>query len=672
MAYIVGRDEKYTSIEKAVTVANGLDSTATTSYIVSVYVDSNKDVVTISNSFTINSNVTLLIPFVDAADNKTTPTRSTKTPDKDNEYAQVTTLDKATLKKTVVVNSNVTITNNGTIEIAGELSGGSGGQNYAGQTAGRYSEIIMSPNSKIQNNKTIECYGYINEGTYNAATKTITRKYAETNGGKIVNSGAYFGMPFVLRDYRGGSAMKAIYDKMDDLRISAFNQIELMNVNCEISFDASSKLVAYANLYTSKKDIIGSIGIPAQMNSTDIRFIGAKNGDEFYLIEPSNDNFLLVAHRDMTSQINNVQIYGGAKTNSMSLNVTIVGMPINVSTEKVFFPLSFRHRISLLAGNKVSNPSFTMDQRFKIMPGSSFYVGKGATLNVNELAVYKRSDFDDTGSKVGGQKYPTKYPGDGSLIGDGRLIVDGTLNANSLSGYCEVTKADAVTNIKNSTSLTLYEAKTNDGTSLTESYTIPTKLSLNHLDRYHGTTFSEETDLATGTYTSIQRSEDYGFITDGTLYEIKYHVINAISGFDENKVIPQSTGVSRKTSEKINYPTYQNNEYVCKGVYFDGEKSKEVTVLDSSSLNYLDSEKYINLFVEWTLRTSNMAVYSFENINGNHELINSSIKIGDDGSFTVANPENCGSYNVDVLETSRIHHELKSWKIVDPTGQYDD
>ena len=665
VAYIVGRDEKYTTIEKAVKVANALDPTAKTSYIVSVYVDSNKDVVTISNSFTINSNVTLLIPFVDAVDNKTTPTRSTKTPDKDNEYAQITTLDKATLKKTVVVNSGVTVTNNGTIEIGGELSGGSGGGPYAGQTAGRYSEIIMSPNSKILNNKTIECFGYINDGVYDVSTKTITRKYADVNGGEVVNAGAYFGMPFVLRDYRGGSAMQAIYEKMDELRISAFNQIELMNVNCEITFDSHSQLVAYANLYTGAKSVI-----PAQMNSTDIRLIGQKNGDLFYLIEPTNDNFLLKAHRNSMTEINDIAIYGGAKTNSMSLKVKVVLFDINVSTEKVFFPLSFRHRINLLAGNNVSNPSFQMDQRFKIMPGSSFSVGKGVTLNVNELAVYKRSDFDDTAAKVGGSKYPTKFPGTSALIGDGRLIVDGTINANSLTGYCEVSKANAIANVKNSTTLTLYEAKANDGTSLSDKYTIPTKFSLEHLDRYHSDTFSRETDLSVGKYISLERNNNFGFITNSTWYDVKYTHLTASSSFDSNFCDMKNNPVefNKKTNQTLSLPTYKDDLFVSFGFYYDQAKTQAVTTLNSDAFNHLNSNSDLNLYIDWQEKLCNIK-YSYKNGNG-YDCTSDALATVN--GYKVANPSDLSDYSIVSEGKAKQEYTFVGWKLKNVEGVLSD
>lgn len=670
VAYIVGRDEKYSSIEKAVSVANGLDSSK--NYIVSLYVDSNKDAVVISNDFTINSNITLLIPFADVADNITEPIRSTKTPEKDNEYAQVTNLEKATLKKTVVVNSNVNITNNGTIEVGGELSGGSGGGEYAGQTAGRYSEIIMCSNSVLKNKGTIECFGYIHDGAYNAISKTVTRSYKEKNGGQIINESGHFNMPFILRDYRGGAAMVAIYDKIDEYGISAFNQIEIRNVSCLISFDASSKLTTYANLYTGEG--LGGIVKP-QMNSTDVRLIGEKeNKDTFYLIEPTNQKFKLSAHYNIGTQIADIDVYGGAKTNTMSLHVKASFIEADISTEKVFFPLSFRQRIRLLSGNGVSNPVFTMNQKFKIMPGSYFNVGKGATLNANQFAVYKRSDFDDTGASIGGQKYPLKYPGGGSLIGDGRLEVNGKFETNTLVGYCETKEENASVSIKNNTSTVLYEAQSNNKLTLGDPYKIPLNLSLNHLDRYHGNTFSTDSDIAVGNYTSIGKNENgnnnYGFITDKTLYDIKYSHLTASSSFDSNLCDMSKNPVefNRKTNQVLSLPSYKDDIFVAFGFYYDEAKTQAVSTLNNDAFNHLDTNSDLKLYIDWQEKLCNIK-YIYKNSNG---IDCTSDAFATVNGYKVLNPNDLSDYSIVSEGKAKQEYNFVGWKLKNNNGVLSD
>ncbi|MDY5937775.1 MAG: hypothetical protein SPJ56_04145, partial [Bacilli bacterium] len=275
VCYIKSSGKKYTRIEKAVQVANNSASNETI-----VVMDGVNPV--IESSFTINSNVTLLISYSgETLSNKAANIKNTETD-----------LSKQVLKKTVILSNKATITNNGTIEIGGVLSGGSGNQPFAGHTGVDYAQILMTPGTKITNSGSIFCFGYIRDGDYNKETKEFTYKYYETGGGQIENTGGHFYIPFILRDYRGGSSMVSIGNSIDTYHVSAFNQIDFRNVTCSISFDYYSHMIAYANLYTG--EAAGGI-IKAQMNSTDIAFIGLADSLGSYLIEPTNENFKLVA-----------------------------------------------------------------------------------------------------------------------------------------------------------------------------------------------------------------------------------------------------------------------------------------------------------------------------------------------------------------------------------------
>ena len=102
VAYIQGRSEKFTTIEKAVNFANGLSNASNYTVVTVPYSEIDKNgkkklvPIVISSSFTINSNVKLLFSFDgDVA--------STKTPDKDGTYAMVTDLSKTSLVNSAVV-----------------------------------------------------------------------------------------------------------------------------------------------------------------------------------------------------------------------------------------------------------------------------------------------------------------------------------------------------------------------------------------------------------------------------------------------------------------------------------------------------------------------------------------------------------------------------------------
>ena len=76
-----------------------------------------------------------------------------------------------------------------------------------------------------------------------------------------------------------------------------------------------------------------------------------------------------------------IKIYGGATADPMSLNVNYI-FTVTVSTEDVFFPLSWRLNISLYDGE------YLMPYKYKIMPGHVFTVGEGAELIIGTLIAY--------------------------------------------------------------------------------------------------------------------------------------------------------------------------------------------------------------------------------------------------------------------------------------------
>lgn len=77
----------------------------------------------------------------------------------DSRYPYISYGDKSKLKSKITINATMTVA--GTLEIGGELSGGSGGANACGQTAGNYCELVLSSDGKIENNGKVLCFGYI-------------------------------------------------------------------------------------------------------------------------------------------------------------------------------------------------------------------------------------------------------------------------------------------------------------------------------------------------------------------------------------------------------------------------------------------------------------------------------------------------------------------------------
>lgn len=684
VAYIQGRSEKFTTIEKAVNFANSLSNASNYTVVTVPYSEMGKDgkpkliPIVISSSFTINSNVRLLFSF----DGETA---STKTPDKDGTYATVMDLAQASLVNSAVVcgtkAKKVVITNNGTIEIGGELSGGNGGGAYAGHTAGRYAEVVLGEYSSIVNDGgTIDCFGYIQEGTYNSSTKEATYTHlgdTNANVGFVENKAGKFNLPFVLRDYRGGKSMVAIGNSISNYHVSAFNQIDIRNVNCKISFDYNSKIVGWANLRTGKfKNLI-----PAQMNSCDIGLVGLPEGDNSYLVEPTNSSFSFRAYRDPNSEQAVYDVYGGAKTNGMSLKVSVVGSTQKISTEDVFFPLSFRQKIRLHKNTNQTKALFQMTQRFKIMAGSYFEIDQGARLEAGEMCVYSASDFiDDNSVTVGGTHYPMDK-------GDGTFVVNGEFVADTFGGYCQTSVRNASVEIKISTNVLSQEAKSQETPDIrinqfkiSESIKINKSLTLMVLQNSNDDHFVLQSGLSIGSYPSLSKNGNYGFATEKTMFKVNYHNVSSDSAFDASKVTLGNvqTELSKESTFVFETPAYANDSFAYDGIYLDPTFKTKATDT-ASCLSHLNANNEIDIYVRWSRVTKYRIVYSYALAQAyapsqsvsQTETVLSDIPVMDSG-YTISNPSGCADYEILNENVYKQVYKPVSWILSDDNGVRED
>ena len=319
------------------------------------------------------------------------------------------------LKNTLTISEDVTLINNGTIEVAGQLSGAGGGAFAAGQTAGLYSRIVMKQNAEITNNGNIYCYGYIEEETLDNGSIV-----------NVTNTGIIY-QPFVLRDFRGGTVMSAFYEGINEHHISAFDSFELRNISSIVNITYGGRVIAWANLYAGD-----------QQNLTTIAVIGTSGS----IINLSNQSSYLISKYNPNTEINKVDIYGGAYTSSMtlSLKIQIIGQ-INVSTADVYFPITWRYNITLhKAPNQNGNAIYNMGQRFKLMNGAILKVEKGAELTINEINVYENYVGSVTNADGGVMAYQyhegssyAKTPHNASTS-PAKLIVNGKVTISSLGG----------------------------------------------------------------------------------------------------------------------------------------------------------------------------------------------------------------------------------------------
>ncbi|MBQ9071413.1 MAG: InlB B-repeat-containing protein [Clostridia bacterium] len=328
----------------------------------------------INSSITINSGVTLLLPYgTRDSYSKNSSSKATLSGGSDiaNE-SKCTTLVKLA--------EGITITNYGTIEIAGELSGGGGEKHYAGHTAGSHARLLLSDNASIisENGSSIKCYGFL----YNESSDT-------TGSSVIIKSGATIYQPFILEDFRGGSYMAGINNSISTYEVPPFNRFLFMNVSVPLTINYGGSLIGWANLYASK-----------QQNATDVYMIGSNSS---YVIQLTDEggyvNARYVPPTDNSTIYHDAKcyldIYGGAQTNAMTLKITLAYiLPVEINTSSCYFPISHYYQITLNKTDSQTSAYYKMNQNFKLLTGSSLTVGEGVTLEATKLVVYE--EFIDT------------------------------------------------------------------------------------------------------------------------------------------------------------------------------------------------------------------------------------------------------------------------------------
>jgi len=320
---------------------------------------------------------------------------------------------KLKLTNKVFVNSNITLTNNGTITIAGETSGG--GATYtaiAGNTAGNYAKIILGAQAKIQSYGTINSFGYIDELT-------------EDNGSQVIANKGTIYMPFVIYDYRGGNYMMSAKNN----GVTPFNQFDLRNIVPQLTIYDDASLIGHGNLFAKL--------VEEDNNYSPVYIVGNGSDGNSYVIQLKDNAYMVAKYRPINREpgddkwqdgINDIKLYGGADSKALTLTV----MSTKISTSEVDFPISFRQNITLVTGD------YTMNQKFKLLPGSVFTVNEGVNLTINKINIYQ-TYTDNVGLSADKPNYPALDPADSTKpIAHAMFNVYGSLTVTTIGGNINV------------------------------------------------------------------------------------------------------------------------------------------------------------------------------------------------------------------------------------------
>ena len=395
----------------------------------------------ISHDCTIKTGINLVIPY----EGETFENRQGTGKDfADNTIDNV----KKNLKNEILINSNITlnIETNGKMIIGAIVGNTSIG--LAAATSGFYTQITMEENSKIISSGNIICYGYIKESSLD-------------NGSQVVLNSGELSIPFVIHDYRGGSSTAAVY-KSENGHISPFSVYEMPNVQTKLEVHSNATVYGLVDLYTGELSIskLGCTAtINARHNTDKVKIISTNSalfnlGSTGYLIMKYTpkivDEYMLTVSDGVNGRTN-VKLYNKCSLGSLSININAAAdvtykpkglrlllqptveklLNTTITTADVFFPMNWKYDYELYNGE------FAVDSKAKFMTGTSVYVDKTATLNINKDTIFY-NNFTDVES--GGCRYPDKSAA--------KLIVNGSLNINAGFGGTILTTSNKDAKIK--------------------------------------------------------------------------------------------------------------------------------------------------------------------------------------------------------------------------------
>ena len=259
------------------------------------------------------------------------------------------------------------------------------GTALSAQTSGSYTELVLGDSTKIINNGTIKCAGYIKTESLNNDSLVI------------LNSSSKTYMPFVVYDYEGGNSTVVAYCTSN---ISPFLGYNMPNIQSEITCNYGSTIYGLVDLYTG-----GGMGTDPQHNLSSVPIIGYKDSSEEALFELDGQNsYLDIIYNNNnekytinnwslgTSPTTELNFYGDCSINSMSISVKAIGSsPVNISTYGLYFPISYLHKIS------VSSGTLQINSQLKFLTGTSLTIKNDANLLINAKTIFYSSFQDNYG-----------------------------------------------------------------------------------------------------------------------------------------------------------------------------------------------------------------------------------------------------------------------------------
>lgn len=475
------------------------------------------------------------------------------------------------LKNEVTVAETTTLYNQGSIEIAGQVSGGNGGYYVNSMVAGLHAQIKMMDNAKIISDGTITCYGFITEAE-------------ENNGSEVIaNSGSKTTVIFSVSEHRGGQNYGAIY--LSGMQSSPFNRFWIETVSSKLTVHYGAKLLGRVDLYADDKE-----------NISDIKLIGTDDSCLISLAEGAS--VIAKYHHDYdavthTNRTTNLQIKGSASVNKLEITIVVGTMyefilgsdRITLSTASVMFPISGYYHITLSPIDSDTPATVTLHNDMKLLPGATLTIDQGVTLSGTDkqFAIY---DSMHCANSIGAAAaYQFTEPA--------KLTVNGAIEIGVLGGKIYTEQANAHIEVASTTiapkEISVCPGKISDKVEWApQTYTLS-------LQRYQadGTVSTGFTsNLPAATYPSVQVTQGTGTgatTTAGWYFPYPSITLNANGGVfldgseqvTERLLTSLSSGTTQERLDALSEPSYVGHGF--KGW---GTTATATTPVDPSTIKF--------------------------------------------------------------------------------------
>lgn len=361
---------------------------------------------------TVKTGVTLLLPF---NENDTVGHIGAGEDGSANYKATAALTGTAKLYKTLVIPEGIEVIVNGKLIVGAQTGTTAAGQKQ-NAVSGNYCEISLGGTITL-NNATLEVYGYIKGNGEITANNTTVIENLYLSGWM---GGTQSAVRYIGNDKIDGASLAISGNlKIDNPTQFPFSQYELRSIQSRITINKGSKLQGYAKIATGKLEQLGGlVKVPAQINEAILNFISsdASNASSGLFRLVGNNSKII---KSMSGDRVRFDLFDEIKDGYTSLSVKVIKKTVNMTSEKVFFPIDGRTDITLKNG-----ATFTQSYMFKALPGATITVESGGIYNLNGTLVMYDKSFTDIST----------YPYPGASRGDAKLIVNGTMNVNGALG----------------------------------------------------------------------------------------------------------------------------------------------------------------------------------------------------------------------------------------------